>query len=468
MTIQFRRGTKANLPVAADQGEPLWSTDTNEMFVGNGLGNALSQILGSAALDAYKNQLASNASGNSGADNIGATAISGLTGATTQALLQALKNKIDSVNPVAGFFNVKDPTYGAKGDGATNDTVAIQSAITSATTNGGIVYFPPGTYKHTGLTVPSNITLQGSGYLVTILDCTSTTANGITLDGSARQVSIFDMKLHSSGASTGWAISGTGGVVGEFTIDRYMITGFKNGIDIWQATNSTIGQGRLTGQGRTVAGGRGIKLGENSTNVSTTVTIGKAFLTNYEYLVHEVYCLSLLMVNTIMQTAKRGLVTSKYTILINPYWGAIDDYHIYADGDGVYVAGGYGLDPAKVFLDATYAANRSVISWGKTETRFYNKVVLGNGGTAIVKHLSVTASLDFASIAANTAAELNITVTGAAAGDTVSVTPNGAPEAGLVWSGLAGTDIVTVRLGNVTTAAIDPVARTWRVDVWKH
>lgn len=42
-------------------------------------------------------------------------------------------------------YSVKD--YGAKGDGVTNDTPAIRSALAAATaTNGGIVFFPPGNY----------------------------------------------------------------------------------------------------------------------------------------------------------------------------------------------------------------------------------------------------------------------------------------------------------------------------------
>lgn len=367
-------------------------------------------------------------------------------------------------------LSVSVQDYGAMGLGVADETEAIQSAINAVSAaGGGVVFLPAGTYKHTGLKVPTKIILQGTGYETTVLDCTSGTANGITLDGNARLVSIFDINLHSSGASTGWAISGTGGVIGEFCIDRYRIRGFKNGIDIWEGINSKIGQGRIVGQGKTVTGSRGIKLGDTANvKTSTTVTIGKAYLGDYEYLVENQKCPSLLMVNTVMETSKRGLMTGQYTTLINCYWELVDDYIIYADGAGVTVVAGYGIDFAKIFLDATYAAVGSTIIDRNGDVRFHNKIMVGNGGTPIVKHLSATASLDFASIAANTAAALDVTITGAAAGDTVSVTPNGVPEAGLVWSGLAGTDLVTVRLGNVTTAAIDPAARTWRVDVWKH
>jgi len=36
--IRFKRGMKDNLPVSADAGEPLFTEDTHEMFIGTGDG----------------------------------------------------------------------------------------------------------------------------------------------------------------------------------------------------------------------------------------------------------------------------------------------------------------------------------------------------------------------------------------------------------------------------------------------
>ena len=61
-------------------------------------------------------------------------------------------------------------SYGAKGDGITIDSVAIQSAIDSLSNGGGIVYFPEGVYLvNTNVNVTDNITLRGAGWANTFI-----------------------------------------------------------------------------------------------------------------------------------------------------------------------------------------------------------------------------------------------------------------------------------------------------------
>jgi hypothetical protein len=67
-------------------------------------------------------------------------------------------------------YDVRNTIYagGAKGDGVTDDTAAIQAALNacSSVTNGGTVWLPPGNYLVNGsggfgLTIPSNVGLEG-------------------------------------------------------------------------------------------------------------------------------------------------------------------------------------------------------------------------------------------------------------------------------------------------------------------
>ncbi|MGW1436843.1 glycerophosphodiester phosphodiesterase family protein [Streptomyces griseus] len=63
---------------------------------------------------------------------------------------------------VLGWVNVKDKAYGAKGDGATDDTVALQAAI-DACPPGGVVYLPEGVYRVSAPIYPNpTTTLRGS------------------------------------------------------------------------------------------------------------------------------------------------------------------------------------------------------------------------------------------------------------------------------------------------------------------
>lgn len=78
------------------------------------------------------------------------------SGATPQVSAQR------AVRAALPFLDVTDPRFGARGDGATDDTAAIQAAITAANASGGgRVVVPRGTYKVTsGLTLSANIALD--------------------------------------------------------------------------------------------------------------------------------------------------------------------------------------------------------------------------------------------------------------------------------------------------------------------
>lgn len=98
-----------------------------------------------------------------------------------------------------------------------------------------------------------------------------------------------------------------------------------------------------------------------------------------------------------------------------------------------------------------------------------------NGGTSIKGHLSTTASLDFASVSAQSCSTLTMTVTGAATTDNVVLggtglnTLQGTTGIATVQGYVSAADTVTVKACNVTgSGSSDPASVTIRADVWKH
>jgi len=69
------------------------------------------------------------------------------------------------------FINVKD--YGAQGDGVSDDTTAIAAAIAV----GGIIYFPPGTYITSTITLQNHTYLLGAGMRASIIKLKNGTNN---------------------------------------------------------------------------------------------------------------------------------------------------------------------------------------------------------------------------------------------------------------------------------------------------
>jgi len=78
-----------------------------------------------------------------------------------QASFMPLSHSEESaVSSLEGIFSVKD--FGARADGQTDDTAAIQRCIDSAAENGGQVYVPPGKYLVKGsLSVKTGVVVKG-------------------------------------------------------------------------------------------------------------------------------------------------------------------------------------------------------------------------------------------------------------------------------------------------------------------
>src|SRR5262249_17284297 len=98
----------------------------------------------------------------------------------------------DPLTPLTHIANVKE--YGAKGDGTTDDTEAIQAAIQA----GQVILFPPGTYMITGDLVINkpNVTLLGLGMGVsTIRSKTLWTKSRSVLNAVAAMINIVGTPL---------------------------------------------------------------------------------------------------------------------------------------------------------------------------------------------------------------------------------------------------------------------------------
>ena len=115
--------------------------------------------------------------------------------ATTYVIdLVDLENVPPTITQPGGSVSVK--TYGAVGDGVSDDTGPIQSCISGNTST----WLPPGNYKVTGLiNLPANKTIQGAGMWYTTLvgDPTvyGTSSRRVTLNGNGSNIHLSDLAI---------------------------------------------------------------------------------------------------------------------------------------------------------------------------------------------------------------------------------------------------------------------------------
>lgn len=137
----------------------IWGTGSYRQIVKDVTGNQIwDQIVATPDLNAPTASFAGAAG----------SALIGFQNAGTGSVARTAQDKLRE------SISVKD--FGAKGDGATDDTATIQAAINSLT-SGGALYFPPGNYKITAtLNAPAgvnNVTLYGAGNASKIFSTTN-------------------------------------------------------------------------------------------------------------------------------------------------------------------------------------------------------------------------------------------------------------------------------------------------------
>lgn len=110
-----------------------------------------------------------------------------------------LRDRLDQLQTDLGWINVADS--GATGNGATDDTAAIERAMTKMGDN-SLLFFPPGQYRITGRpTCPNfvNNVYYGPGAELLLDD---PNANGFRLSGAYRQLVFEGFRITSSAATT--------------------------------------------------------------------------------------------------------------------------------------------------------------------------------------------------------------------------------------------------------------------------
>ena len=116
--------------------------------------------------------------------NIGASANDG-SGDPLRTAMGKINDNFQALN--LGVFNVKDPAYGAVGNGVADDGNAIRAAINAAiAAGGGVVHLPKGTYLVTSasdaLPIGSNVMLRGDGKGASVIQHDDTAADGPIID----------------------------------------------------------------------------------------------------------------------------------------------------------------------------------------------------------------------------------------------------------------------------------------------
>lgn len=143
------------------------------------------------------------------------------------------------VNPATLRDTVSVRSFGAKGDGSTNDTAAMQAAHNT----GSVVYYPAGVYNFTAITLADG-GIIGDSRNKTILNCTDTGAgNMITVNGNGNFPTFVDFQLAGSASKTvgaGLMVSPATGETHHISIERVCFNQLPDCINFQKAAFQSV------------------------------------------------------------------------------------------------------------------------------------------------------------------------------------------------------------------------------------
>ena len=221
--------------------------------------------------------------------------------------------------PPGDGFNVRD--FGAVGDGATDDTSAIQAALTAAHAIGGAgVAVPYGSYKVTGtLTVYGNTILSGDGWSSSLVFSGLSGANAVIFGGD--DAAVEDLKITGT-LSIGVFIGHSRNAVRRCNISGCTVpgpTGNIAGVHASTADDLLIEDNFFSGNGLVAHQGADIKVGGLGTGVSNRVQIvGNVCTSTLTYVGIECYDMasSTIARNSVANSVEQLAGNSGYGIMI--------------------------------------------------------------------------------------------------------------------------------------------------------
>lgn len=168
---------------------------------------------------------------------------SAFTSGTITTLIETLEDKSllgpapSSPFPSSSHFNVKD--YGAIGDDVADDTLQIQAAYDAAiAAGGGVVFYPPGTYRVTDTISISGAPIKalGSGRGISVIKFVNETASAELFDHLSQHFWAYEaltLQAVSSTSVEGIAVNhATYTTVDRMTVRDCEILGFHIGVNV--------------------------------------------------------------------------------------------------------------------------------------------------------------------------------------------------------------------------------------------